>query len=123
MVLRKQLFDGALAGVCTVVILVCPLRSALAEDSDVLDRISSTLKVSIDLSPSLAVMQASVDVHSAETMALAAAGTPYVEIQQEGVGSAFDWAPNAQTTLRLGTSFNLPSHSHARREVRDATET
>jgi len=69
----------------------------------------------------LKATRAGADARSAESLSGAAAGTPYVELQQEGIDSNFDWQPNAQTTLRLGTAFNLPAHARARRELKDAS--
>ncbi|HHQ48118.1 MAG TPA: hypothetical protein ENK19_04460, partial [Acidobacteria bacterium] len=99
-----------------------PLLAATLAADDVVSRLSATQRATVARSPGLALARAAVDVRSAENRSEAAAGTPYVELQQEGVGSGFDWESNAQTTLRIGTPFNLPSHARARRELRDAAD-
>ena len=81
------------------------------------DRILATERAAVASSPSLAAARAGVAARSSESRAGAAAGSPYLELQQEGIGSGLDWAGNAQTTLRIGKPFNLPSHGKARREL------
>ncbi len=83
------------------------------------ERLQATLEAAVAASPSLAALRAAVTARAAEGRAEAAAGVPWVELQQEGVGSGFRWEANAQTTLRLGTPFNLPSHARARRDLED----
>lgn len=84
------------------------------------ERLLATERATVDTSPHLAALHAAVHARVAETQATAAAGTPYMELQQEGVGSGFTWELNAQTTLRIGTPFNLPSQGRARRDLRSA---
>ena len=86
------------------------------------ERVLETQRAAAELSPSLEAFTAAVTARSSESRAEAGAGVPWVELQQEGVGSGFDWESNAQTTLRIGTPFNLPSHARARRDLRDAAE-
>jgi len=62
-----------------------------AADKGAVDRILATEQAAIELSPGLAAIRAGAGAHSAEAMAGAAAGVPYVEVQQEGVGPGFDW--------------------------------
>jgi len=108
-------------GIAITLFLISP-GVGTASDNEAMQRIIATETAAIELSPGLVAMRASVEARSAETRATAAAGVPYMEVQQEGVGSGFDRQPNAQTTLRIGTPFNMPSHARARRELENAAE-
>jgi len=124
LVLKKSTFSlvHLLSALTLVLVVAGPGPDVSAEEGSVISRVLATERAAVELSPSLGAIRAAVSARRAETQADAAAGTPYVELQQEGLGSGFDWQSNAQTTLRIGTPFNLPAHSRARRDLRDASE-
>jgi len=118
LVLRKstlRLIWSVIVAMCTVLIAFPGMAQ---EEGNAVGRVLVSEQASVELSPALAAVRASVGARGAEARSTAAVGTPYVELQQEGVGSGFDWESNAQMTLRLGTPFNLPSHARAHRELR-----
>ncbi len=118
---RGILLRGLSTDVWLALVLVLLLPGSAGAD-DALSRLAASQQAAIETSPQLEMLRAAVDVRSAEGRAESAAGTPYLELQQEGVGSGFDWESNAQTTLRIGKPFNLPGHARARRELRDAAD-
>ena len=60
-------------------------------------------------------------VEEALARASGAPGTPYLELQTEGLSSSFDRRPNAQDTVRVGAPFNLPGQTSSVRRYSEAT--
>jgi len=89
--------------------LVLALAAApAAADSSALERLHNAVESAWRNAPDLEVRRAELTAAAAEHRAEAAAGSPMVEWQREGIGSSFTNRDNAQTTLRLGAPFVPP---------------
>jgi len=86
------------------------------------ERVAAAVRGALATAPELRAAAATADADKAAAALQGAAGTPWLDLQQEGIGPGFSDRPNAQTTVRFGAPFNLPWQSSAARSLRDATD-
>jgi outer membrane protein TolC len=84
------------------------------------ERVAEVQRAAMDSSPALVAAQSEVSLRGREARAEAAAVNPYLEWQSEGLGPSR--TPNAQDTLRLGTTFNFPGQIGPARRLVEAAE-
>jgi outer membrane protein TolC len=83
-------------------------------------RVAAVQRAAVASSPALAARLREAALLAAEARTEAAAVSPYLEWQSEGLGG--DRTPNAQDTLRLGTPFNFFGQAGPARELARAAE-
>jgi multidrug efflux system outer membrane protein len=93
-------------------------RAAAAQGA--LDRVAEVQRAAVESSPELAAAQSEASLRGWEARSEAAAVNPYLEWQSEGLGPSR--TPNAQDTLRLGTTFNFPGQIGPARRLAQAAE-
>ena len=96
---------------------------AAAPPDGAVERLSAAVRGALERAPELRAAAATADVDRAAAALKGAAGTPWVDLQQEGIGAGLSTAPNAQTTLRFQAPFNLPWQASAARSLRETTDT
>ena len=85
-------------------------------------RLLASIRAALDEAPELASRRAQQQAEVAAALGERSAGTPWAELQQEGVGSGLQYEPNAQTTVRLATPFNYPWQARAASDWMDGIE-
>lgn len=83
-------------------------------------RVAAVQRAAVASSPALAATLREAALLGAEARTEAAAVSPYLEWQSEGLGG--DRTPNAQDTLRLGTPFNFFGQAGPARDLARAAE-
>ncbi len=111
---------STLIGPLLLALAAAPLGAA--SDPSALDRLHGAIASAWQHAPELAARKARLTAAAAGHRAEAAAGTPTLEWQREGIGSSFSHRANAQTSLRLAAPFVPPWEWHEVRALAgDAT--
>lgn len=113
-----------LAAACLVAgHLVTPgARAQGPPPADAVARLLAATRAAVARAPEVDAARALADALRAGAAAEGAAGGPYTEFQQEGIGPGWDDQPNALTSVRLGVPFNLPWQASAARDLRRAAD-
>jgi|GEM_PF-2578883 len=113
---------GLTAACIVSMALAGPARAQDRPPADAVDRLLAATRAAVARAPEVESAVASADALRAAAAAEGAAGVPYTELQQEGIGSGWSDQPNALTTVRLGMPFNLPWQAAAARDLRRAAD-
>jgi outer membrane protein TolC len=108
---------GCAALVVTMLLVVGARCEAAGE---AVDRVENIQRAAVDSSPALTALLSETLVRDLEARAEAAGVNPYLEWQSEGLGSGR--MPNAQDTLRIGTTFNFLGQIGPSRQLREVAD-
>jgi len=107
--------------ICSVV-TVLGFGGVAADDlAAAAERLLATQAAALTESAELSSRLEDLRVEEALARATGAPGTPYLELQTEGLSSSLDRRPNAQDTVRVGAPFNLPGQTGSVRRFTEAT--
>lgn len=107
--------------VVCVVIALGPFWATAADPTAASERLLATQAAALTGSEELRSRLEELRVEEALARASGAPGSPFLELQTEGLSSSFDWSPNAQNTVRVGAPFNMPGQTGSVRRYTEAT--